>query len=331
MAQKKRSSSSRTKARRPKPTPQSDHMPKSSKARTAHPLLFLPPNVKPPKTEKMTLRLGWMPDLPDFRDRTLTHNKVHSALSYAKSSLVAKAPPVLPPKVDNREHCSPIEDQLSLGSCTAQAVVGMMEYLMKRSGIAHVNASRLFLYKVTRKLLGWEGDTGAYIRSTIQAAATFGMPPEKHWPYIISRYEDEPEAFHYSYAANFKSLNYARLDEVGSTAEETLKRIKQTLYSGFSIAFGFSVFSSMSMAADIPYPTPQDSLEGGHAVLAVGFDDEHEVDGVVVPSLIIRNSWGTAWGEGGYGYLPYRYVTDELADDFWAIFKQDWINPEQFR
>jgi C1A family cysteine protease len=77
----------------------------------------------------------------------------------------------------------------------------MMEYMMLRASVRHFDLSRLFLYKTTRKLLGWTGDTGAYLRSTLQAAATFGVPPERYWDYDIELFEEEPEAFHYSFAA----------------------------------------------------------------------------------------------------------------------------------
>jgi C1A family cysteine protease len=237
----------------------------------------------------------------------------------------------LPGSVDNRPSCPPIEDQGALGSCTAQAVVGMMEYMMRRSRVRHVDLSRLFLYKITRRLLGWTGDTGAFLRTTMQAVRAFGVPPEEYWPYRLANFEDEPDAFLYAYADNFSALNFTRLDQYGSSGDDALARVKRVLASGFVSVFGFPVYSSMSDAADIPYPTDEDELSGGHAVLAVGYDDGHmTADGEAVPSLLIRNSWGTGWGDGGYGWLPYYYVEDELTEDFWTIFKQEWIDPTQF-
>jgi C1A family cysteine protease len=206
-----------------------------------------------------------------------------------------------------------------------------MEYMMRRSHKSYVDVSRLFLYKATRKLLGWTGDTGAYLRSTMQAAAVFGVPPERYWPYEIGRFEDEPDAFLYAFASSYQALNYVRLDATGQSGADTLGKVKQMLAKGFVAVFGFPVYSSLvGSAPDIPYPTDSDSLVGGHAVLTVGYDDGRQVGGVAVPSLIIRNSWGESWGEAGYGYLPYRYVEDELAADFWTIFKEDWIDPARF-
>ena len=171
-----------------------------------------------------------------------------------------------------------------------------MEYMMRRGGINHINGSRLFVYKMTRNLLGWTGDQGGYLRKAIQAVSIFGVPPEEHWPYEIERYEEEPAAFHYAYADNFRALNYARLDPYGIPPEEILTTVKRTIYAGYAVVFGFTVFSSLTQAPDIAFPDNNDSARGGHAVMAVGYDDHHAVNGQTVPSLVIRNSWGRDWG-----------------------------------
>jgi C1A family cysteine protease len=274
--------------------------------------------------------LGWVPDHPDMRDLTLDDPSLTKDLKAAKSILAKGSKVKLPAKADNRAYCSKIEDQENLGSCTAQAVVGLLEYMMRRSINNHVDGSRLFVYKVTRKLLGWTGDTGAYLRSTIKTVAAFGMPPEQYFPYDISRYEDEPDAFQYAFAENYKAIKYTRLDPPGKDAENTLENVKYALHAGYGVVFGFSVYSSISDAADIPYPQTGDKLDGGHAVMAVGYDDGHKVGGKTVPSLIIRNSWGIGWGDKGYGYLPYDYVLNGLADDFWTVFKSEWLLLKQF-
>lgn len=274
--------------------------------------------------------LGWVPDHPDMRDLTLDDPDLAKEFRASKSILAKGAKAKLPAKVDNRSYCSKIEDQENLGSCTAQAVVGLMEYMMRRASNNHVDGSRLFVYKVTRKLLGWTGDTGAYLRSTIKTISAFGMPPEQYFPYDISRYEEEPDAFQYAFADNYKAIKYTRLDPSGKDAANTLENVKYALAAGYGVVFGFSVYSSISNAADIPYPQKGDKLDGGHAVMAVGYDDGRKVGGKTVPSLLIRNSWGIGWGEQGYGYLPYEYVLNGLADDFWTVFKTAWIELKQF-
>lgn len=272
--------------------------------------------------------MGWHPDVPDFRDLTLEQSTIKDTLEKVNSNILKSTN--LPSKADNRKYCSPIENQKSLGSCTAQSIVGLMEYMMRRGTNTHIDGSRLFVYKVTRRLMGTTDDSGAYLRTTMQAVSLFGVPPERHCPYIIENYNDEPSAFLYSYASNYQSLKYTRLDSNGASQTEILNLIKRVIAAGYCIVFGFSVYSSLGNAADIPFPTNADILRGGHAVMIVGFDDNHKINGKTIPSLIIRNSWGTRWGEGGYGYLPYDYVLSGLARDFWTCFKWEWISEKQF-
>ena len=247
----------------------------------------------------------------------------------------------LPSRYDLRAtgHLSPVEDQGPIGSCTAQAVVGLIEYLMRAGGGDGHDMSRLFVYKLSRRLLGWEGDTGAYLRTAIKSVAMFGLPPESEWPYDVTRYDDEPLAYHFAYAQNFKATTYARLDGFGD-GKATLDTVKRCLQDGFPVVFGFPVYSSIDTVGlrgryVIPNPTRLDALRGGHAVLAVGYDDDMETS---LPgstkrtrgALLIRNSWGVDWGVAGYAYLPYEYVYGLLAVDFWTVFNKDWIKPEIF-
>ena len=199
---------------------------------------------------------GWQPDIPDLRDRDPSSAEFKKPLEEKKARLAFAPPSKLPPVVDNRDDCSPVENQETIGSCTAHAVVGLLEYMMRRGIKDHTDLSRLFLYKVTRRLLGWTGDTGAYIRTTIKAAASFGVPPEEHCPYDIGRYEDEPDAFLYGYASNFKALNYARLDPYNADGKQTLEAVKHTLASRFVVAFGFPVYSSITESPYVPAVTP---------------------------------------------------------------------------
>ena len=247
----------------------------------------------------------------------------------------------LPPRCDLRAtgHLSPVEDQGTIGSCTAQAVVGLIEYLMRAGGGDGHDMSRLFIYKLSRRLLGWEGDTGAYLRTAIKSVAMFGVPPESDWPYDVTRYDEEPLAYHFAYAQNFKATTYARLDGYGD-GKATLDTVKRCLQDGFPVVFGFPVYSSIDTVGVggryvIPNPGRLDSLRGGHAVLAVGYNDDLETSppGAAKPTrgaLLIRDSWGVDWGVAGYAYLPYEYVFKLLAVDFWTVFNKAWIKPEIF-
>jgi C1A family cysteine protease len=281
--------------------------------------------------------MGWLPDYPDYRDYTEGHEEVKVLLSGLKG--VGKKKGSRPPaRVDLRPWCSPIEDQGQLGACTAQAGVGIVEYFERRAFGRHLDASRLFLYKVTRNLLNWTGDTGAFLRTTMAALVLFGVPPEKYWPYNPADFDKEPTAFCYAFAQNYQAIRYFRLDPPGTPKADLLKRIKFYLSRGIPAMFGFSVYSSIRQAREkglIPFPAPGEKAEGGHAIVAVGYDDSLKIvnpgDGSeTTGALLIRNSWGTGWGEEGYGWLPYDYVLQGLAVDWWSLYKLEWINTGRF-
>ena len=183
----------------------------------------------------------------------------------------------------------------------------------------------------------WTGDTGGYLRTAMGALALFGLPPEEYWPYNVATFDAEPTAFCYAFGANFKAISYYRLDPPGTTPAVLLGRIKANLAAGLPSVFGFTVYSSYTQAAatgKIPFPIAGDKVVGGHAVLAIGYDDSISITNVnttTTGALIIRNSWGTAWGDAGYGALPYEYVKNRLAVDFWSLTRQDWTDTGAFK
>src|SRR6266568_2583896 len=193
--------------------------------------------------EREPVGMGWLRDLPDFRDYTETHETIARQL---ETIGVADPKAVsLPAVADLRAWCSPIENQGALGSCTANAVVGLVEYFERRAHAKYIDASRLFLYKATRDLLHWTGDTGAYLRSTMGALALFGVPPEEYWPYQIASFDVEPSSFCYSFAGNYKAISYYRLDPSGTPPATRLGRIKANLARGLPPIFGFTVYNSI--------------------------------------------------------------------------------------
>ena len=295
--------------------------------------------------------MGWVPDYPDFRDYHVEYgeivprlkqlgqkNSVKEMLERIGVTKVARTS--LPNSIDLRQWCSPIESQGGLGSCTANAGVGMVEYFERKAYAKHIDASRLFLYKATRNLSHWTGDTGAHLRTTMAAMVLFGVPPEEYWPYEISEFDKESPAFCYAFAQNYQAINYYRLDQPNLSREDLLARIKTNIAAQLPSMFGFTVYNSISQAVntgEIPFPIPGEKVIGGHAVMAIGYDDKAKIKntnpgGVEYRgALLIRNSWGLDWGRNGYGWLPYEYVLKYLAVDWWSLLKNEWVNTGKFK
>jgi C1A family cysteine protease len=248
-------------------------------------------------------RLGWLPDVPDARD-----------VLFRKVFRVARAVPV---RTDLRDGCSAVEDQGALGSCTAQALAGALEYLQLRALSAeerrgrYRDLSRLFIYYNERDDMGTvREDSGAMLRVGIKTLAKLGVCREESWPYDVGRFARKPPDRCYADALTHTITAYQRL--------ESLAEMKACLAQGMPFVFGFSVYEhvlsrSVERSGVIRLPEPAERLQGGHAVMAVGYDDERE-------TLLFRNSWGDAWGQKGYGELPYGYLTRrDLSDDFWCV------------
>lgn len=285
--------------------------------------------------------LGWIPDHPDIRDYTRETQTIRSSFPGQGDSSLKRSGTRRPKAVDLRSWCPPVEDQGSLGSCTSHAGVGLIEYYERRAFGRHVEASRLFLYKTTRNLMRVDGDTGACLRTTMGAMVLFGVPPEEHWPYTLDRdrFDREPPAFCYAFAQSFQTVKYYRHDPAGTGPVEILERVKEGLGLGHPAMFGFTVYSSIGQAdttGRIPMPGPRERIEGGHAIVAVGYDDGMKIANaesagqLAEGALLVRNSWGTGWGERGYGWLPYDYILRGIAEDFWSVTKKEWIDTGQF-
>lgn len=245
----------------------------------------------------------------------------------------------LPPKMDLRQWCTPIDDQGLIGSCTAHAASSVVEFFQQKVFNKHKKHSRLFIYKVTRNLMHESQDAGAYLRTTLGALVLFGATDEEYWPYNPKRVNVEPDAFNYAYAQNFKTLKYFRHDPENLPKEQVVNNIKKYLAAGIPSMIGFETFPSLKFSTTngglIAFPTSSENANGGHAVAVVGYDDEKTINSPMSVqkskgAFLIKNSWGTKWGENGYGWLPYDYVLFNKCHDCWSIIDEQWVDTQTF-
>jgi C1A family cysteine protease len=242
---------------------------------------------------------GWTPDMPDGRD-----------LRYAAPVEALEA---LPDQVDLRGQCPEVYDQGQLGSCTANAIGAGLEFdQIKQKQASPFTPSRLFIYFNERQIEGTvDSDSGAQIRDGVKSVAQQGACKETTWPYDIDKFRDQPPKEGYAEAEEHQAIRYLRLTQ-------TLNQLKGCLAEGFPFVFGFVVYEGfespeVAKSGHASMPRAKEQQLGGHAVLAVGYDEDNQW-------FIVRNSWGTKWGLDGYFTLPYPYLLQgTLSSDFWTI------------
>ena len=240
---------------------------------------------------------GWIPDFPDARDRVYQLPRRVTAL---------------PTSADLRSGCPPVYDQGNLGSCTANAIGAAIEFDQMKQKIPASTPSRLFIYYNERVIEGSvDTDGGAQIRNGIKSVASDGACPEKMWAYVEASFATPPPAPCYQYAKLHPAVQYDRvMQDTG--------QMKACLAAGYPFVFGFTVYEgfesdAVAKSGMVGMPGSTETEVGGHAVMAVGYNDS-------VSRFLVRNSWGAEWGVGGYFTIPYAYLTDaDLADDFWVI------------
>ena len=249
-----------------------------------------------PEVKPIERKFGWKRDLHDKNDIKFT----------------AEAPVPTPPLVDLTPFCPPIYDQGDLGSCTANALAAAYEFEKMKQKQSYFMPSRLFIYYNERAMEGTiKSDAGAALRDGIKSLNTQGVCPETMWQYNTNKFATKPPCNCYTTALKNEVKQYLSVNN-------TIADLKQCFAQGYPIAFGISVYSSfmsdeVAKTGIVPMPQPNDSLEGGHAILGVGYNDSKQM-------VIVRNSWGTDWGIKGYFLLPYAYITTpNLASDFWTI------------
>jgi len=242
---------------------------------------------------------GWRRQLPDKRDvlyEPPAHEPTEASMDLARRFM---------PDVYN---------QGTLGSCTANAIAAGFEFCEAKQGYGErFTPSRLFIYYNERKMEGTtSSDSGAEIRDGIKSLNVNGVCPEAEWPYDEATFTQQPDERCYRDALKERCLQYRKVPQQITALKHAMATEK------LPVVFGFTVYESFESetvkeTGVMPMPQPDEKVLGGHAVMAVGFDDEKE-------AVLVRNSWGASWGQDGYFWMPYEFISDsDMADDFWMV------------
>lgn len=257
-------------------------------------------------------RYGWLPDLPDHRD------KIVAPPSQAMLDRVAATPKH---DLSGSAFMPPVWDQGQLGSCTAHAVGAAYEFAAHATDAKIGTPSRLYIYYKERELEGTiSQDAGAELRDGFKVLAA-GVPPETDWPYDITKFADAPPP---------KAVGDAKahLTSVYQSVPQQEAAIKAILLGdsdekGRLVSIGFTVYDSfesqaVAQSGVVPMPAAGESVLGGHAVAMCGWDDTMAALGLT-GFWKVRNSWGTGWGQAGYFWMPKQYLLNpNLSSDFWT-------------
>ena len=227
---------------------------------------------------------------------------------------------ILPSSVDLRPNCPPVYDQLSLGSCTSHAAAGIFEFMLLKQKLTDFVPSRLKIYYDERVIDGdVSQDAGSSISTSVEVLSEDGVCNETLWPYDITKFTVQPPADCYTASIGNKATVFKKVANAISPSI-----LKLCLSEGYPFIFGFTVYESFESAevastGIVPMPATDsngnitEQVIGGHAVMAVGYDDATE-------RFTVRNSWGTNWGQAGYFEIPYAYLDNVyLANDFWTV------------
>jgi len=259
-------------------------------------------------------KLGWIKDLPDNRDYIYT---------IMAGKVIKDASPV-----DLRPYMPPVRYQGQLGACTAFGATSLVHFARRKQKLQEWAPAPLFTYYTTRQIENTVSkDAGAMVRDALKSAVVYGVVPESKFPYIISKFATKPlpsiytEAEKHQALPDYRNVN-GKLVNLGyyRLIDGKLADMLACLAEGYPFMFGMSVYpafvsTTVAKTGIVPAPGVKERTIGGHCMTCVGWKLINNIQ-----YFIVLNSWGVNWGDKGYCYIPFSYMSDpNQTNDLWTI------------
>ena len=264
---------------------------------------------------------AWTRDCPDPRDWLYDSERARPWWS----GLGRRSRGALPNRCDLREFFAPVEREAPAAMATAESCLALAQYFERRASGRSLDLSAEFLQDVSARLVG-SVSASEQIRNTFKGLVRCGAPPRRLWAQAV----DRRDPLLYGFAREWAELAYVRLDAPWQDGSDTLKCVRGFLAAGWAVVGGVAVPNSITAEADIPWPTQFDSIVGGQPIVLAGYDDTRRIRSTK-GALLVRTSWGRSWGESGFGWLPYEYVTQQAAVDFWTLVQPRWLESGEWQ
>lgn len=265
-------------------------------------------------SEYSTYSFGWKPDLPDIHDKYYQFDKVELAPDTDSDSDLDSdiENSFRISRVDLRDQFPPVYDQANLHCSVPCSVLSVWRFFCNKTQSESDPPSRIHLHQLTSLIDS--NDKSLSIKNCLHVLEKVGVVSEE----VIGfgEYPEVDEHFSGIESKPPKLIKYRRV-------EQNKEQFKRALDAGYPIIFGLSLYSSAltdgtRKTGVIKMPTKSDQVVGGMCMVLVGYDNEQKM-------WIVRNNWGGDWGERGYGYIPFNYLTNpQLAQNFWVIYKLEF-------
>lgn len=262
--------------------------------------------------EHSSYSFGWKPDLPDIHDKFYQFEKIEfTAETDTETDSDSETEGSFKiDRIDLRDQFPPVYDQESLHCSVPCSILSVYRFFTNKTNPEEEYIpSRMHLHQLTSLIDS--NDRSLSIKNALHILEKVGTVSEE----IIGfgEYPDHDERFLGIEAKPPKLIKYRKV-------EQSKEQFKRALDAGYPIIFGMSLYSSSltegtRKTGEIKMPTKSDQVVGGISMVLVGYDNQRK-------HWIVRNSWGTQWGDKGYGYIPFSYLTNpQLANSFWVIYK----------